>query len=666
MRFLTGRQVGLVVLVCLLFAVAPLRAADGPIGGGSPGAGAPTIDELRSALESGQIIDVDPAEAGSTSAGLQEALARCPGSPAGNCLLQLRRNTTYPIPARSGWGDSCNFETNGGDNISILGADGASISFTDDTGANATSLICIEGGSTNVSVRDLVASYTDTCSGGSCGAGSVTKSIINVAGAGIISNVWIEDNLLLATESVTSGGASSIYAVVVNGDNAPTPDTMPSNVQVRGNRIQNSTRGIQFLYCDDCTAAENQITFSGIPDDSTSPPSYGGIAIYEGRGYRIVDNAISMARDGQTNAQWGYGIIMHSDQSFVSAASNNRTAAISGNAITGMRRYEQIAIGVLGYQNAAITGNTITAGVCSASSTRSCVVDEDCADLGGTCNASAALGIYFQAYNYTNSEQNTDNLVSGNAFGGFLGGGSYYCPIYIETPPASPDALSNTRNLITGNMFDHSTGTEYGICGDAARIALNFIGGNFVAGADTACLAGTDRTTCKLTYTLSTASLAAPDVRVATRFVPPSGSALPGSPVSGEIFAVTDDPTQGACTSSGGSARSLCRYSGSAWQPLSSYTVAAGAQALSVASHGANACVDTVVSPAATGVLSTDAVSWTPNAGISAVVGYRPNGTDALSIAAFPGTDSVTFRVCNPTATPITPGAVTLNWRVMR
>jgi hypothetical protein len=48
----------------------------------------------------------------------------------------------------------------------------------------------------------------------------------------------------------------------------------------------------------------------------------------------------------------------------------------------------------------------------------------------------------------------------------------------------------------------------------------------------------------------------------------PSVTALPGSPATGDVVVVTDDSAVGACDSSAGSARSLCRYNGSAWQSL--------------------------------------------------------------------------------------------------
>ena len=73
-----------------------------------------------------------------------------------------------------------------------------------------------------------------------------------------------------------------------------------------------------------------------------------------------------------------------------------------------------------------------------------------------------------------------------------------------------------------------------------------------------------------------------------------------------------------------------------------------------------------VVTVSATGVAATDVITWTPNADISGVTGYAPSTSGGLLIYPYPTTNNVNFKVCNPTAGAITPGAVTLNWRVIR
>jgi hypothetical protein len=93
-------------------------------------------------------------------------------------------------------------------------------------------------------------------------------------------------------------------------------------------------------------------------------------------------------------------------------------------------------------------------------------------------------------------------------------------------------------------------------------------------------------------------------------------------------------------------------------------TVASGTASLGTSSIAANTCT-TVVTVAASGVATTDVVSFAPNADITGVTGYTPAGT--LSIFPYPTANNVNFKVCNSDQTnAVTPGAVTLNWRVVR
>lgn len=94
-------------------------------------------------------------------------------------------------------------------------------------------------------------------------------------------------------------------------------------------------------------------------------------------------------------------------------------------------------------------------------------------------------------------------------------------------------------------------------------------------------------------------------------------------------------------------------------------TIASGTSVLGTSAIAANACA-TVVTTTATGTASTDTITWSPNADISGVTGYGITSTDGLKIYPYPTTNNVNWRVCNGTAASITPGAVTLNWRVVR
>jgi hypothetical protein len=141
--------------------------------------------------------------------------------------------------------------------------------------------------------------------------------------------------------------------------------------------------------------------------------------------------------------------------------------------------------------------------------------------------------------------------------------------------------------------------------------------------------------------------------------------------------------TGGATASPEGTAPSVCATSGvdcvyadsTAHALLASYNngsflrmplvIASGTSSLGTGSISSATCA-TVVTTSATGTLSTDAIIWNPNGSIKAVTGYVPATTGGLSIAAYPTADNVNFDVCNWSSGSLTPGAVTINWRVVR
>jgi len=94
-------------------------------------------------------------------------------------------------------------------------------------------------------------------------------------------------------------------------------------------------------------------------------------------------------------------------------------------------------------------------------------------------------------------------------------------------------------------------------------------------------------------------------------------------------------------------------------------TIASGTSALGTSAISSASCAS-VVTTSATGTLTTDVVTASFNGDPTAVTGYVPLTTGMLVIFVYPTTDNVNFKVCNNTASSITPGAITLNWRVAR
>ncbi|MBZ5566668.1 MAG: discoidin domain-containing protein [Acidobacteriia bacterium] len=98
---------------------------------------------------------------------------------------------------------------------------------------------------------------------------------------------------------------------------------------------------------------------------------------------------------------------------------------------------------------------------------------------------------------------------------------------------------------------------------------------------------------------------------------------------------------------------------------VASRTIAAGSSAMGTSSIASAACA-TAVTTSATGTATTDVVWWGFNGDPTGVTGYAPATTGMLTIIAYPTADNVNFKVCNNTSAAITPGAITLNWRIVR
>lgn len=96
-----------------------------------------------------------------------------------------------------------------------------------------------------------------------------------------------------------------------------------------------------------------------------------------------------------------------------------------------------------------------------------------------------------------------------------------------------------------------------------------------------------------------------------------------------------------------------------------SLVVASGAKALATSAISSGTC-SAAQTATATGTLTTDTIEATFAADPTSTTGYSPSTTGMLAIISYPTADTVNFKVCNNTMASITPGAVTLNWKVRR
>lgn len=110
-------------------------------------------------------------------------------------------------------------------------------------------------------------------------------------------------------------------------------------------------------------------------------------------------------------------------------------------------------------------------------------------------------------------------------------------------------------------------------------------------------------------------------------------------------------------------------YNASNLIPASYFYIASGTTALATSAITTGACqavtAGSVNSTAATNAVTTNVLSWSPAVSLQGVTGYQVSTSGALSIDAYITSGYVNFNVCNWTTGSITPGALTLNWRVL-
>ncbi len=94
-------------------------------------------------------------------------------------------------------------------------------------------------------------------------------------------------------------------------------------------------------------------------------------------------------------------------------------------------------------------------------------------------------------------------------------------------------------------------------------------------------------------------------------------------------------------------------------------TIASGAQALATSAIASGTCTGAQTATA-TGTLTTDTIVTTFAGDPTAATGFLPSTSGMLTIVTYPAANAVNFKVCNTTGSSITPGAVTVNWRVVR
>jgi len=95
------------------------------------------------------------------------------------------------------------------------------------------------------------------------------------------------------------------------------------------------------------------------------------------------------------------------------------------------------------------------------------------------------------------------------------------------------------------------------------------------------------------------------------------------------------------------------------------YTLCSGSVALGTSAISSGAAA-TTVTQSCTGLATTDTIELSFNGSPLGVTGYVPSASGGLFVYSWPSSDTINISAVNNTAGSITPGAITLNYRVVR
>lgn len=98
----------------------------------------------------------------------------------------------------------------------------------------------------------------------------------------------------------------------------------------------------------------------------------------------------------------------------------------------------------------------------------------------------------------------------------------------------------------------------------------------------------------------------------------------------------------------------------------STLTIAAGQTAMPTAAVGGNACSAAATTATATGATTTDSSEFAYASDPTGVLGYGGGTNGGIEIRRYVTTNTMNFKLCNTTASSITPGAISVNWRIAR
>jgi hypothetical protein len=253
----------------------------------------------------------------------------------------------------------------------------------------------------------------------------------------------------------------------------------------------------------------------------------------------------------------------------------------------------------------------------------------------------------------------TARTIGGSSFNGSANVTSFPAPGPIGGTTPSTGVFTTLEARSASSLLLGTAGSAVGSVG-----FRNATSGTITLAPPTGALGTVTLTLPAITDTLVTLT-ATQTLTNKTLTSPTMTAPVLGTPASGTLTNCTGLPVSTGISGLGtGVATALAVATGSPGAP--SILVRSGTAALGTTAIASGASA-TLVTVSAAGVLTTDVIDWGFNANPNTVTGYSAaSTTGCLVITAYPTADNVNFLVSNPTAASITPGALTLNWKVTR
>ena len=295
--------------------------------------------------------------------------------------------------------------------------------------------------------------------------------------------------------------------------------------------------------------------------------------------------------------------------------------------------------------NNALANSSITLGSTSVS-------------LGGTQTSLSGLtvnGVTLSAAGSANSFLNQAGGYTTPAASGVPSVNTYAGPLVLSFS-AGAGSCSNSGGTTTCTITGSSSGSG---------TVTNFIAnsGSWPTWLVPSVATGTTTPTLSVTPSaIPNSALANPSLTLGSTNV-----ALGATQTSLAGLTLTTTSVNGVTLTAAGSATSFLNAAGGYTTPTGSgtQTICSGTLSLGTSAIASGAAATTVTA-SCSGLVSTDNIMLDFNASPLGVVGYEPSTAGMLTIIKWPTANTINVSVVNNTASSVTPGAITLNYRVVR